>query len=54
MNYSMREELWQRLEVISPLSLAGSWDNVGVLLDPPQKKSIKVNQEKIILTIETK
>ena len=48
-----RDQLWQVLDQLAPLNLAGSWDNVGVLLEsfPPQKiKQFK--DEKILLTID--
>jgi len=38
----------QKLESIAPLSLAGEWDNVGLLLNPPKPRSAK----KILLTID--
>ena len=30
-----RPSLWKALDSICPLRLAGSWDNVGPLIDPP-------------------
>ena len=48
-----RDQLWQVLDQLAPLNLAGSWDNVGVLLEsfPPQNiKQLK--DEKILLTID--
>lgn len=52
-----REELWRTLDNIAPLSLAGSWDNVGVLLDPPLLFSSThslsaMSDERILLTID--
>ena len=52
-----RSALWDRLNQIAPLGLAGSWDNVGVLLDPPiysesagELRAMK--DERILLTID--
>ena len=49
-----REALWQALNRIAPLELAGGWDNVGVLLDPPiaPLTSRRPADEKILLTID--
>ena len=49
-----REDLWRALNSIAPLRLAGGWDNVGVLLDPPPKLqgSRSPSDEKILLTID--
>ena len=53
MNQYTREELWQVLDQLSPLSLAGSWDNVGVLLESLPNQSVKqLKDEKILLTID--
>ena len=34
-----RSLLWDALDAICPLRLAGSWDNVGPLIDPPSSSS---------------
>ena len=52
-----RSALWDRLNQIAPLGLAGSWDNVGVLLDPPiYSESVgelrAMKDERILLTID--
>ena len=52
MNKTSREEFWKLLNEIAPLKLAGSWDNVGILLDPLVSQPKKVNQEKVLLTID--
>ena len=40
------KEVTKHLESFAPASLAGSWDNVGLLLEPSEEKIIK----KIMLT----
>ncbi|MDF7808134.1 Nif3-like dinuclear metal center hexameric protein [Pontiellaceae bacterium B12219] len=42
------QSIIQTLEEIAPLSLAGDWDNVGLLINPLKPKNIK----KILLTID--
>lgn len=53
MNAYKREVLWQALNQIAPLQLAGSWDNVGPLLESvPHPSLTKIQDEKILLTID--
>ena len=40
------KEIVQKLEAFAPTSLAGSWDNVGLLIEPTSPKTVN----KIILT----
>ena len=49
-----REALWQSLHQLAPLKLAGGWDNVGVLWDPPQPEgeARAPGEERILLTID--
>ena len=49
---SSREELWKQLESLTPTHLAGSWDNVGVLLDSPKVRGRSSDEEVIWLTID--
>lgn len=58
MTYS-RSKLWHILDSIAPERLAGSWDNVGILLDPPLYAKSESNEqigsmseERILLTID--
>ena len=44
-----RQEIWSYLQQIIPLKLAGSWDNVGILVDPAP---IHEGDERIFLTID--
>ena len=37
---------------IAPLSLAGSWDNVGTLLDTPELETSKAQRNAVLLTID--
>ena len=46
---SPRAELWRDLGTIAPLHLAGSWDNVGPLIDPPKRSDCA---ERLFLTID--
>ena len=48
-----RDQLWQVLDQLAPLNLAGTWDNVGVLLESiPPKNINQLKDEKILLTID--
>jgi dinuclear metal center YbgI/SA1388 family protein len=44
-----RQQIWKKLQELVPLRLAGSWDNVGVLVDP---LPIHDGTERIFLTID--
>ncbi len=41
-------KLVEALKSLAPVELAGSWDNVGLLLQPSQKKHVSL----IVLTID--
>ena len=52
---SPRASLWAAIDAIAPLHLAGSWDNVGPLVDPlplSPPKFGEVMDERIFLTID--
>lgn len=49
---SSREELWSVLNGLAPESLAGGWDNVGVLLDPVPAQAYSKHEERILVTID--
>ena len=47
--FQKRQQVWQQLQNMAPLRLAGSWDNVGILVNP---NPIHQGQEKVFLTID--
>jgi len=46
---SPRAALWEALDALCPLHLAGGWDQVGPMVDPPVTR---VGPERIFLTID--
>ena len=47
--HSPRAELWSALDRLCPLRLAGGWDQVGPMIDPPVNEG---SPERIFLTID--
>ena len=53
MSLSPRADLWRALNALCPLSLAGSWDQVGPMVDPPlSAERAEGAPERIFLTID--